>query len=153
MLPSRHIIFGAIASALLFLAFPSIGLAGSIIIFLSSVLIDVDHYLYYAIRYNDWNLKNAYKWFIHKSRGWNKLSLIQKENYPRVILLLHGVECLVVLALLILVDRAFLFIIIGFIIHLLLDLIELYNNNESLMIKTSQIYVYKRNKKIKNTKL
>ena len=50
MLPKYHIIFGFLFSLILFIFFPFIGLGGFLIIFASSVLIDVDHYAYYLFK-------------------------------------------------------------------------------------------------------
>ena len=122
-MPSTHIIFGAIISALLLLFFPLIGIMGCVIIFLSSVLIDVDHYLYYAIKKKDWSLRNAYNWFLSKRDIFLRASKKERAKMERLILVLHGIECLAIFALLILVHKIFVFVLIGFVIHLLLDLI------------------------------
>lgn len=146
MLPSAHVIFGAIFSLILYLLFPQIGLTAAAVIFLSSVLIDVDHYLYYSIKFNDWNLKNAYKWFIHKTMKWRQLPIYQREQYQRTIMVLHGIECLILLALLILVHKIFLFVLLGFLVHLFLDFVDLMRENEPFYSKSSQIYTYIKNK-------
>ena len=146
MLPSAHVIFGAICSLILYLIFPQIGLTAAAVIFLSSFLIDVDHYLYYSIKFNDWNLKNAYRWFIHKSKKWRRLTVMQREKYQRILMVFHGIECLAILVLLILVHKIFLFILLGFLIHLLLDFVDLIRENEPLYSKSSQIYTYIKNK-------
>lgn len=150
MLPSKHIMLGAIFTVLLLIIFPQISLLGGIIIFLSSFLIDVDHYLYYSIKYKDWNLKHSYAWFIQKSAEWKKLAPKQKEKYERSIFIFHGIECWLVLILLIYINPIFGFVLIGFFIHTIFDFIDLYARKESLLLKTSQVYVYKRNKKMKN---
>jgi len=146
MLPKNHIIIGLILSLLIYLIFPQIGILAAGVIFLSSFLIDVDHYLYYAIKYHDWNLKNAYNWFIHKSKIWNKLTPHQRKDYERAVIIFHGAECIFILMLLVILNKIFLFILIGFIIHLLLDFIDILNRNEPIYIKSSQILVMHRNK-------
>ena len=53
MYPKHHILLGFIFSVFVFILFPKIGILGVSIIFLSSFLIDVDHYIGYAIRKRD----------------------------------------------------------------------------------------------------
>jgi len=150
MYPSTHIIVGGIVSALLLLIFPSIGVLGFAIIFLSSVLIDVDHYLYYSLRYHDWNLKHAYKWFINRTRSWRKLSIEQRNKYERVIMAFHGVECWFILMLLIFVHKIFFYALVGIAIHMILDYIDLASYKEPFYSKTTQLLVIKRNKNKKS---
>jgi membrane-bound metal-dependent hydrolase YbcI (DUF457 family) len=134
MFPKEHIIFGAIFSAILFFLFPQITLIGAIIVFLSSVLIDVDHYLYYVYKKRDWNLTRAFEWYSDKRHLFDKLSKKQKENIYMGVCFLHGIEALVVLAslyfALLRLSWPFanwaLFIIIGFVFHQFLDAIDLF---------------------------
>ncbi len=113
MLPKYHLLFGFLFSLILYLLFPFIGLPGFLIIFASSVLIDVDHYIYYVFTKKDLSLKKAYYFFLKKP-------LINPAMY-----FLHGVEVLLILFLLgIFVNKVFLFIFIGFSFHLFLDVLE-----------------------------
>ena len=57
MYPSKHLIFGLIFSLVLYLVFQEIGIPGFLTIWLASFLIDVDHYLYYAISKKDISLQ------------------------------------------------------------------------------------------------
>ena len=56
-----HIVFGII---LLIGLLPWFPLAISLIIVFASVLIDVDHYLWYIVFSNDYSPRKAYKWFL-----------------------------------------------------------------------------------------
>ena len=149
MLPSRHIIFGAIISFLILLFFPQIGWFGFLIIFLSSVLIDFDHYLYYVVKKKDFSLRNAYRYFIEGRKIWLSLSKKQKETFESGIIIFHGIECWILLILLIFVSKLFIFVLIGIAIHMILDFIDLYRHNLPLHTKFSQIWVHKRNKKLR----
>jgi len=115
MLPKTHIFLGAIFSFFCFILFPKIGMLGFLIIFLSSVLIDVDHYLVYIFHCGDFSLKKAYVCL--------KTRRPIKENW-RFIMFLHGIEIFIILALVSLVSRIFLFILIGFLFHFSLDIIS-----------------------------
>ena len=63
-----HVLLGAIFTFLIWLIWPQVGITGVVLIFLSSFLIDVDHYVFYALGNHDWNLKNASNWFIDIKR-------------------------------------------------------------------------------------
>jgi hypothetical protein len=146
MLPKTHIISGLVASLILFLVFPQVTLFYALIILLSSFLIDFDHYLYYAIKFHDWNLSRAYQWFVGRSKLWRAMTQKQRSRYQRAIMIFHGVECWVLLGLLIFVHKIFLFVLIGIAIHMILDFADLFIYNEPFHHKTSIIYTHKRNK-------
>ena len=153
MLPKIHIIIGAGLSIILYLIFPQINLLAALIIFLSSVLIDVDHYFWYIWKTKDWSLRRAHKWFIKKQKVLSAISLSKRGEYIFDILIFHGVECGAILFLLIFVNKLFLFVLIGFFIHIILDLIDFYYRKITLIYKISQIYVYCRNKNKKELNL
>ena len=67
MLPKVHIIVGGIISILLYLLFPITILEVSLI-FLSSFLIDFDHYLLYVVNKKDFSLKKSFRWFIDNQK-------------------------------------------------------------------------------------
>jgi len=108
MYPKQHIIFGFLFSLIIFLIFPQIEWIGFAAIFLSSFLIDVDHY-------------------IESEKKSQSLSLKEQKNSPSPIFVLHGIEILVIIALLgIFFSKLFLFIFVGFSFHFLLDAIHIY---------------------------
>jgi hypothetical protein len=140
MLPKYHIFYGLIFSLILFILFPDfIGLTGFFIIFLSSFLIDVDHYLYYAISKKDFSLKNAYSWFIEKSSKANKLSKAEKKKLKTMPCIFHGIEAFFILAILSFFFPIFLFFLLGFAFHEALDAINIIRNDFSLNHIGSQI--------------
>ena len=124
MLPSRHFIFGTIFSLALLFAFPKIGFIGFFIILASTVLIDVDHYLYYVYKKKDWNLKNAFNWYIQGGKKFNEMPKNQRENIYFGICIFHGIEFIIILFAFSFHFISLLFIIVGFVFHELLDLIE-----------------------------
>jgi hypothetical protein len=147
MLPRTHILFGLIASLILYLIFPQISTLEASIIFLSSFLIDADHYIYYLFVKKDFSLKRAYNFFLYKKNTHIKLSLREKEKKKQTILLFHGLETLIILFLLISVHRVFIFILVGVLIHLILDLIDLLHNLLPIGSHASWVYTFIRNKK------
>ena len=152
MLPTHHAIFGAIFVLALWILFPSIGILGLSIIFLSSVLIDVDHYIYYIFKKRDWSLKNAYDHCYEEGIHWLKLSPKKRAEYKWTPLIFHGVELWLPLLILSYVHEFFLWIFLGISIHLFIDYVELIYRDDSLMSKVSQVYVYFRNKNKKEFK-
>ncbi len=124
MFPKYHILFGAIFSFFLFWIFQEITLLGAIIIFLSSVLIDVDHYLYYVFAKKNWNLFKAHRWFCERHSYMMKLSREERNKHQGVFMFLHGIEILILLAILgYFFSEIFYYILIGFVFHLFLDYI------------------------------
>lgn len=75
-----------------------------------------------------------------------QLSPEDKKGYKRTIMIFHGIECWITIALLIFVHKIFLFVLLGIIVHITLDFIDLYKTQQPIYIKTSQIYVHFKNK-------
>ena len=121
MRPLTHLIFGLIFALILLLIFPEIGFMGFGIVFLSSVLIDVDHYLYYVIKKKDWNLKNAYNWFVEKEKEFRKLSIEKRKQFCLPLYFLHTMEFLLIFAVLSVFSNIFLYIFTGFVFHVFMD--------------------------------
>ncbi len=63
MIPRLHIVSGLIASILIFIAYPKVNLFYLSLFFLSSFLIDFDHYMCAAVKLGKLNLKNALKYY------------------------------------------------------------------------------------------
>lgn len=149
MLPKWHILFGFAFSYILIYFFNFSIIAG-LIIFLSSVLIDVDHHIYYILKKKNISLKNSYNWFLKQRKKYLKLNRTQKKNIQTPIFIFHGIEFILLLILLSFLNKFFLWILIGVLFHIVFDLIELIYIKGIILTKVSQIYVLRRNKIIKN---
>lgn len=125
MKPLKHLIFGILFTLILFKIFPQIGLIGFFLIISSTVLIDIDHYLYYVYLKKDWNLKNSFDWYISKIGEFNKIPKEQWNNVYFGLCFLHGIEAIIILFAFSFHFTFLLFVIIGFVFHQLLDLIQL----------------------------
>lgn len=145
MLPKYHIIFGAIITSIIYAIF-TITLFQAIIIFLSSFLIDIDHYLLYVLKKKDLSLKNAYKSFKQRRINWFQLPKQKRREHKQLILIFHGIEFWILIVLLLFIHKIFLFVLIGVAIHMLPDYIELFYLGEPFYIKLSPIYVHIKNK-------
>ena len=121
MYPKQHLIINFLVSLpFLFLINPIYAL----IIFFSSVLIDVDHYLYYVSQEKKIFLLKAYKWYMIKDAKWRLLSTKERKKHSRSILIFHGAEQIILLSLFSIIYYPLIFITLGFLIHLIEDLIE-----------------------------
>jgi hypothetical protein len=109
MLPKTHLIFGAIFSVLVYFFF-SITFFQASLIFLSSFLIDIDHYLLYICRKKDFSLKNAYLW--HKN--------IEVPHKP-FLHIFHTIELILLIGIFSFIFQSFLFVLIGILFHSIFD--------------------------------
>jgi nicotinamide riboside transporter PnuC len=149
MKPLPHIILGFIFSLLLLIIFPQIKLYGFLVIFLSSFLIDVDHYIYYVCRKKDFSLKNAYNWFIKNGKKYKKLSKEKRKKVYLGICVFHGIESFIIISILSFYSKFFLFILTGFLFHRLTDSINsLYEDEEGHPLSIIDLYL--RSSKLKD---
>ena len=123
MYPKNHLILGAVFAILLHLFFPQINILYIVIMFFSSVLIDADHFLYYAIAKKDFSLINAYRWYTIRMKKFCSLPKEQRKKIHSGIFIFHGIEILAIMLLLgIYVSQFFFFIFLGLSFHMLLDI-------------------------------
>jgi len=148
MLPKYHILFGFVFSYILILFF-HFTLFSGIIIFLSSVLIDFDHYLIYAMK-GKFNLIKNYKEHKTWTAKRESLSINERKKYKKQIFLFHGVETYLLFFILSFIHPLFLYIFLGIMLHIIVDLFELIYKKEPLCWKLSQLFVYITNKNKKN---
>lgn len=150
MLPKYHLAFGFIFSSILFLSLENLSLIGASIIFLSSFLIDVDHYIYYSFKRKDLSLKNSINYFLIQRKKLFKMNIKKRKKFYSCFCFLHGIEVLLLLFLMgIFISKYFLLIFIGFTFHLFLDLLEEIHE-ESRLDKLSLIYDWFKFKKLKS---
>jgi hypothetical protein len=112
------------------------------LIFFSSFLIDVDHYLYYLYKKKDSSLLNAYKYWIKNREKWRKLKKREYKNYRIKPMYFHGLEFLILLLILSLITPIFFWVFLGSLLHLFLDFITLVYYEFPLYAKLSQAYVW-----------
>jgi len=141
MLPKTHIFFGLIFFLLLYFVF-HVSLINSVIFFLSSFLIDVDHYIYYVLKKKDLSLKRAYKWFLKLDKKYHSMPEEKRKNYYYAFCIFHGLEPLIIISsLAFLFHLTFLFFIsLGFLFHLSLDFISIISKKDNPFVISSLIY-------------
>jgi len=112
MLISKHIVISGIF-VLLFSILVNLPILISLVIFLSSVLIDFDHYLFFVWRKRDISLRNAYKYYIEAPKG--------KEGKPGM-MIFHTAEFFIFVLFLSFANTLFLFVLMGMVIHIIIDI-------------------------------
>jgi len=145
MLPKWHILYGYIF-ALFLVHFFKFSLFAGLIIFLSSVFIDLDHVLIYVIKTKNINPCKFYSWSMKRKKAWELTSFEKKEEFRKPNFIFHGVEFILLLIISSFLNSFFLWILMGILLHLVLDFIMLVYEREHLSIKTSQIWLWQRNK-------
>ncbi len=145
MLPKWHFLYGYVFSIILVYFF-HFSLFAGLVVFLSSIFIDLDHVLIYFIKTKNLHPFKFYNWSLVRKEIWNKLSSKEKEDFKRPHFILHGLEAVLILILLSYLHVFFFWILLGVLLHLILDFIVLFYEREHLAIKTSQIWLWQRNK-------
>ena len=124
MLPRWHVLLGAIFSLLFLLVFPETNPIYIFLIFLSSFLIDFDHFAVGMIKTKSFSFSKIFDYY-------NKMMIIEikerKEGIRRMgdFYLFHTFEFLAITALLGFVWTGFFYIALGMAFHLILDIIDL----------------------------
>jgi len=87
----------------------------SILILFGALFPDADHYLYYGHKFGDWNFIRAYKWAEVEAR---------KPHPGPFQFILHTLEYAVTLGIISLLLKPLIFVLLGSITHIFLDLAE-----------------------------
>jgi hypothetical protein len=154
MLPRWHILFGFIFSYSLCYFFNFSLLAGAII-FLSAIFIDLDHVLLYSLETKNLHPKKFFNWSERKALAWENLEKEERDKLKSPQFILHGIEFLIALIVFSKFNIFFYWVLLGIIFHLLLDLMDIYNQRKfsPMYIKLSQIWTWHRNKNKKHFKI
>ena len=146
MHPKYHILIGFTLSYILvyFFNFP---LIAGLIIFLSSVFIDIDHIIKYIWLEKNINPKRFWNYSMEKTRQWHTLSYSQKRKAKLAIFFFHGIEFWIIIIILAFFFPLFLWILIGIGIHMIADIASLIHYKDPLYSKLSIIYILISNKK------
>ena len=134
MKTSAHLIASIILTAALYPVFRW----KVVLILVGGVLIDIDHYFWYAYKYKKINIFESYKFFIRPMDEKNF------ESIMGILLVFHTVEFLIIMAVLSYFSKFALIFTIGLLLHYALDLIYLYIVAKKFIINHSVIHwVYK----------
>ena len=83
----------------------------SVFAIVGGCLVDFDHYLTYVMRKKDWSLKEAVNYY-RRRRFAVKMPMLH---------IFHTIECFAVLAVISFYYNIFLVVLLGFVLHMLLD--------------------------------
>ena len=112
MVPLIHILTSFIPFVFLFPFYNYLSFA----FFIGSVLIDIDHYFWYVIRFKDFSVKRAYEYYLPENRPKREKDILN---------IFHVWEFWILILALSFVHIIFLLILLGMIFHLTLDFIDL----------------------------
>lgn len=125
MLPRWHIIFGAVFSLLIFIVAPETDLIFIALVFLSSFLIDFDHYLCSLLKTKKLGLFHSFayhKEMFDKQKRERDAGIKQKGDFH----IFHTVEFHILIGILgVFVWIGFFYVFLGMMFHSLLDIYSL----------------------------
>jgi hypothetical protein len=124
MYPRYHILLGAIFTALIWIVAPEISQLYLLLIFLSSFLIDFDHYVASVIKTKKYGLKDSFEYhrLVNlKTTRELKEGIRKKSDFH----LFHTIEFHALIGLFGIFWSGFFYIFVGMIFHSLLDVIDL----------------------------
>lgn len=148
MLPKYHFIFGTLFVFILHFFFPQLSLLNLSLIFLSSFLIDADHYFYYIARERNFNLIKCYNWYREHLKKTLALPMNERKKIYSGFYFFHGLEWLIALFLLgRFISPIFTFVFIGFSLHWVVDTPHEYYIKRTLD-KSSLVWNYLRFRKL-----
>jgi hypothetical protein len=118
MFPLFHFIISLIPSIFLF---PYIKW-NVLFIIIGGILIDVDHYFYYIIRFRNLNFFSFYNYHLNHKK--EKYKTLKDKRFKRIILIFHTIEFIFLLLILMFFNRYIFYLGVGMIIHLFFDSIQ-----------------------------
>jgi len=116
MLPTFHVLYGLVFSALLY--FLNIPLVSILIIFAASILIDFDHYLFYIALKKNLNPFKSVKWYFTEGKKYEN----NKKYQFAFMQVFHTIEFLIILSILSFFSTIALLILIGCFFHISCDI-------------------------------
>lgn len=124
MLPRWHVVFGALASAILYFAGAERNILFLGLFFLSSFLIDFDHYLASVLKMGKWRLRDSFEY--HR-----KMQKVEEDEKKRGIRrkgdfhIFHTIEFHFLVLILGFFWSGFLYVFLGMLFHSMLDFVYL----------------------------
>ena len=118
----------------------------ALLVLFGGVLIDIDHYFWYACKYKKFSILQSYKFYI---------KIMDAKDFGKVegmLCIFHTIEFLALMALLSFYFEAALIITIGLVLHYLLDLLYLYLNPKRFILNHSIMGWLLKNHKFTNFK-
>jgi len=149
MHPKEHLIIGFVASLIIVFVF-DLGFMIWVAIFLGSIFIDLDHAMRYTIKTKNFNPFKFWKWSMKEIEEKRSIPLNKRKSYRQPIFIFHGVEFWLIILILGYWHPVFLWILLGMMIHIFSDHIDLYIRNEPHDFKLSVLWAVWKNKSRKD---
>lgn len=149
MMPKWHLLFGFILSYVLVYFF-NFSIIYGVIVFLSSVFIDLDHVLVYFLETKSLHPKKFWEYSISKKAKWDNLTISEKESLKRTHFIFHGIEFILILILISIFVKILFLVLAGVLFHMVCDLIYLLYSGEHVSFKVSQFWLWHRNRSKKS---
>lgn len=128
MRPRWHILFGVIFTILIWIAAPKINLLFLLLVFLSTFLIDFDHYLCFVLKTRKLGLFHSFSYhheMIIQAKKDSAKGIREKGDFH----IFHTIEFHLFVGLLSFFWAGFFYIFIGMVFHSLLDIASLLYDN------------------------
>jgi hypothetical protein len=148
MLPKWHILGGAFFSLALYFTF-GLGWLATLVIFISSFMIDIDHYFLYILKEKKIHPIRAVRWNVERRSRGRGLQRAERILYKEEHYFLHCIEALILLGILSIFFRPIVLVLIGFGFHFILDLAEKISLSHHPAQKLSHIWLWYRNRERK----
>lgn len=142
MKTSVHLAVSVILAAMLYPLFK----LNVLLIFVGGVLIDIDHYFWYACKYKNFSILESYKFYI-KAMDANDFARVKG-----ILCIFHTMEFLLFMAVLSFYFKPALIFTIGLVSHYLMDLLYLYLVPKRFILNHSIIWWLIKNHESKNFK-
>jgi len=149
MSPKWHFLIGVIASGF-FAIFSNFSTLEIALVFISSIAIDVDHYIWFALQTKNYSFFDAVKWWGKNRDAAHNLSKQKRSEYGWGVFIFHSLFFVIVLLLLSKIYLFFLFIALGTILHLITDYMAVIYFRELWYYKVSPFATHLTNKNKKS---
>ena len=149
MHPKSHFIIGVISAILITLVF-DLSWGVGLIIFLGSIFIDLDHAIRYSIKTGDFNPFRFWRWSMRDIKKKRSIEKAKRKDYVQPIYIFHGIEAWLIFLIVGYWYSVFLWILLGMIVHIVSDHIDIYVEKEPHDFKLSILWTLLKNKSRKN---
>ncbi len=120
MRPKYHVLYGFIVFLMLFFVFRT-SLINALVFFVSTVFVDLDHYLFYVFKKKKFSLKSAVSWYVHKEKKFKKLPADLRKKTYSCFCFFHGAEWILFSFVFGFFFQIFFYVSFGLAFHLVLD--------------------------------
>ena len=137
----QHALIGIIVAIML--SIMGLPLPYIVLIVMVSIFIDIDHFFYYIIKFKKYNPFKMNKYFRRYERLRNSTTMLP-------IFIFHNFETIIILLILSFIFPIMFYVLIGVLLHMIMDWIVMPTKKYPMIIKLSLILVLLENRRRKN---